>query len=96
MKSTTARTSRTSCLATTPGMWRSSGAQITGAQVILGSATPSLESWKNATGDAARYALCELTRRVGAARLPEVRVVDLGEAGTPVCGRAGADHGLAH
>lgn len=64
-------------------------AQLTGARVILGSATPSLESWHNATGPQARYALCEMTRRVGAAQLPEVRVVDLGQAGRRVHGAQG-------
>ncbi|MCY4400245.1 MAG: primosomal protein N' [Gemmatimonadetes bacterium] len=46
-----------------------------GAVCVLGSATPSLESWVNArTG---KYTLLELPDRVGGGVLPEVRVVDL-------------------
>lgn len=43
--------------------------------VLLGSATPSLESLQNA--HAGRYAHLRLTRRAGAARAPEVRVLDV-------------------
>ncbi len=50
-----------------------------GAVVVLGSATPSLESWVNArTG---KYHLLTLPDRVGAARLPHVRVIDRREPG---------------
>lgn len=43
--------------------------------VLLGSATPSLESWRNA--QAGRYRLLSLTRRANArAELPAVRLVD--------------------
>ena len=50
-------------------------ARQTGAVCVLGSATPSLESWTNArTG---KFHHLHLTKRVGGARLPEVRVVDL-------------------
>lgn len=49
--------------------------QLAGVPVVLGSATPSLESWGNAR--AGRYRLWELTERVGGAVLPEVRVVDM-------------------
>ncbi len=43
--------------------------------VVLGSATPALESWRNA--QAGRYRLLGLTRRANAgARLPSVRLVD--------------------
>lgn len=53
-------------------------AQLEGCPVVLGSATPSLESWANATGaGSGRYKLWELTERVGNARLPRVEVVDL-------------------
>jgi len=46
-----------------------------GVPVILGSATPSLESWRNA--QAGRYQLLNLSRRANArARLPAVRLVD--------------------
>jgi primosomal protein N' (replication factor Y) len=46
-----------------------------GAVVVLGSATPSLESWLNA--ETGKYRLLSLPDRVGAARLPAVEVVDL-------------------
>jgi primosomal protein N' (replication factor Y) len=45
-----------------------------GAVVVLGSATPSLESWKNA--EDGRYALIQLPERAGGASLPRVEVVD--------------------
>ncbi|MEQ1856758.1 MAG: primosomal protein N' [Longimicrobiales bacterium] len=50
-------------------------AQANGAVCVLGSATPSLESWHNAT--TGKFARLLLPDRVGGARLPEVRVVDL-------------------
>ncbi|HEX6534401.1 MAG TPA: primosomal protein N' [Gemmatimonadaceae bacterium] len=46
-----------------------------GAVVVLGSATPSLESWRNA--EAGKYTRLTLPERVGAGRLPAVEVVDL-------------------
>ena len=46
-----------------------------GAVVVLGSATPSLESWTNA--EAGKYTLLKLPDRVGGGRLPNVEVVDL-------------------
>ena len=50
-------------------------AQIEGASVILGSATPSLEAYYRAEkGD---YRLLELSNRAGTHALPEVHVVDL-------------------
>jgi len=51
-------------------------AKLAGCPVVLGSATPSLETWHNArTG---RYELLSLPERaVPGARLPEVRMVDL-------------------
>jgi primosomal protein N' (replication factor Y) len=52
---------------------------LAGCPVLLGSATPSLESWANATGRGAKYRLWELPARVGGATLPEVRIVDLRE-----------------
>lgn len=50
-------------------------ARAHGAVCVLGSATPSLESWHNARAGKFRRLL--LPERVGGARLPEVRVVDL-------------------
>lgn len=56
-------------------------AQLAGCPVLLGSATPSLESFAHATappgGGPARYALHRLPDRVPGARLPEVEIVDL-------------------
>lgn len=50
-------------------------ARVTGAVAVLGSATPSLESWANAKGG--KYRLMSLPERVGGGRLPDVAVVDL-------------------
>lgn len=50
-------------------------AQLSGAQVILGSATPSLETYYNAF-DRKVYAWHTLTERVPGAKLPRVEVVD--------------------
>ncbi|HJP86715.1 MAG TPA: primosomal protein N' [Gemmatimonadaceae bacterium] len=49
-----------------------------GAITVLGSATPSLESWSNA--EAGKYTLLTLPDRVGGGRLPSVEVVDLRRA----------------
>ena len=49
--------------------------RLEGALCVLGSATPSLESWWNA--DRGRYDLWELPERVTAQPLPEVELVDL-------------------
>jgi len=46
-----------------------------GAVVVLGSATPSLESWTNATSG--KYQLLSLPDRVGGGKLPRVEVIDL-------------------
>ncbi|MFV2051672.1 primosomal protein N' [Aliiroseovarius sp. YM-037] len=46
-----------------------------GAQVVLASATPSLESWANA--EAGKYQRLDLTSRFGAAELPEMRAIDM-------------------
>jgi primosomal protein N' (replication factor Y) (superfamily II helicase) len=50
-------------------------ARTEGAVVVLGSATPSLETWTNASSG--KYELLTLPDRAGGARLPEVAVVDL-------------------
>jgi len=55
-------------------------ARSAGAVCLLGSATPSLESWLNARSG--KYDLVELPDRVGGGVLPEVRVVDLRTAAT--------------
>ena len=52
-------------------------ARLEGAVALLGSATPSLETYHNAR--AGKYALLELTSRVANRPLAEVRIVDLRE-----------------
>ena len=63
-----------------------------GAVVVLGSATPSLESWANAT--AGKYTLLSLPDRVGGGRLPSVEVVDLRRARMADAGAAAHSLGL--
>jgi primosomal protein N' (replication factor Y) len=48
---------------------------LEGFPVVLGSATPALESWHNARQG--RYRLWKLSERVGGGRLPRVTVVDM-------------------
>ncbi len=50
-------------------------ASLTDAQVVLASATPSLESWANA--EAGKYRRLDLTARFGAAVMPEMRAIDM-------------------
>ena len=50
-------------------------AQANRAVCVLGSATPSLESWRNA--QRGKFRRLVLPERVGGARLPEIRVIDL-------------------
>lgn len=52
-------------------------AKMTGAKVVLGSATPSLESYYNAK--AGRFKLYELNNRAGLAGFPTAEIVDLRE-----------------
>jgi len=47
----------------------------TGAQVLLGSATPSIESYFNAVNN--KYALVELNERFGGINLPAIEIVDV-------------------
>ena len=56
-------------------------AKLEGAVVVLGSATPSLESWVNA--EAGKYALLSLPERTAGASLPTVDVVDLRRGAPP-------------
>lgn len=49
--------------------------RLQGAKVILGSATPSLESWQAC--DRGRYRCLEMPTRVGAGVLPRVRLVNM-------------------
>lgn len=50
-------------------------AAMGGAQVVLASATPSLETWANA--QAGKYARLDLPARFGPNALPEMRAIDL-------------------
>lgn len=50
--------------------------QIQDIPVLLGSATPALESWHNAA--LGRFRLWEMPERVGGGRMPRVEIVDLG------------------
>ncbi|MEO0945622.1 MAG: primosomal protein N', partial [Pseudomonadota bacterium] len=56
-------------------------ASICGAQVVLASATPSLESWANA--DAGKYQRLTLTSRFGDAVLPDMQAIDMRGADLP-------------
>ncbi|HLW50900.1 MAG TPA: primosomal protein N' [Sphingobacteriaceae bacterium] len=49
-----------------------------GAKVVLGSATPALESFYNARSG--KYGMVQLTRRFGESQFPQIDVVDLKEA----------------
>ncbi|MEM1165889.1 MAG: primosomal protein N' [Planctomycetota bacterium] len=44
--------------------------------VVLGSATPSLESWRHAIEPGGRHTLIELPARVAGGRMPPIRIVD--------------------
>jgi primosomal protein N' (replication factor Y) len=50
-------------------------AQLLGIPVVLGSATPSLETWHNA--ERGRYTRLTLSKRVGGRPMPDVAIVDL-------------------
>src|SRR6476469_9206803 len=64
-----------------------------GAVTVLGSATPSLESWANAASG--KYRLLTLPDRVGGGKLPDVQVIDLRKLPTDYTGMAqgGIDYG---
>lgn len=49
-----------------------------GIPIVLGSATPAIESYYNATQN--KYHLVELTERYGKIKMPEVLCVDIGDA----------------
>ena len=55
-------------------LWRG---QSVNAKVILGSATPSLESWHASDPAVGRYLRLHMPSRIGAAALPRVRMVDM-------------------
>jgi primosomal protein N' (replication factor Y) len=55
-------------------------AKLAGAVVVLGSATPSLETWQNTiaqNGGSAKYARIEIRDRVMSRPLPEVELIDM-------------------
>ena len=52
-------------------------AKLLGCTVVLGSATPSLESWQNA--ELGRYARVEMVERVQSRPLPKVEMIDMRE-----------------
>ena len=52
-------------------------AQISGIPIILGSATPSLESYYNAERE--KYHLYHLKQRIGKRQLPQITVIDMKE-----------------
>jgi len=54
--------------------------RLEGAVVVLGTATPSMESYRNATEG--KYELIELPERIDAGPLPEVEIVDMRETPT--------------
>ncbi len=54
--------------------------------VVLGSATPSLETWQRAATE--RYARLALAERIGGASWPTVRLVDMGRLPRPTIGLA--------
>ena len=68
--------------------------QLAGCPVVLGSATPSLESWSNAASG--RATLWTLPTRAGGARMPTVEVVDLAAERRARHAAAGGDDGRIH
>lgn len=59
-------------------------AQMEGIPVLLGSATPSLESWRNA--ERGRYVRIAMPNRVGGRSLPDVEILDLRNEKLPLGG----------
>ncbi len=64
-------------------------AKLSGATIVLGSATPSLESWANA--QRGKYTLLTIKERVGRRPLPEVALIDMRREFT----ETGQDHLLS-
>ncbi|MAQ84221.1 MAG: primosomal protein N' [Maritimibacter sp.] len=56
-------------------------ASIASAQVVLASATPSLESWVNA--ESGKYSRLELKSRFGASELPDMSAIDMRDEDLP-------------
>ncbi len=59
-------------------------AQMEKIPILLGSATPSLETWRNA--DRGRYRRLSMPSRVGDRPMPEVQLIDLRHEKTPLGG----------
>ncbi|MFO0950216.1 MAG: primosomal protein N' [Isosphaeraceae bacterium] len=59
-------------------------AQLEGGPVLLGSATPALETWRNA--EVGRYTRLTLNERVGGRPMPEVALIDLRHEKPPLAG----------
>jgi len=53
-------------------------AKMHNANIVLGSATPSIESYQNALQN--KYTLVELTKRFSGVQLPEIRIANMAEA----------------
>jgi primosomal protein N' (replication factor Y) (superfamily II helicase) len=68
-------------------------AKFENAVVVLGSATPSLESWTNAS--TGKYTLLSLPDRTGGGRLPRVDVVDLRHRSALAEGSTGPNTGYS-
>jgi primosomal protein N' (replication factor Y) len=80
MRSTTVPTSRKTGVLYNARDMAVLRASLNEAQVVLASATPSLETWANA--EAGKYARLDLTSRFGPAVLPEMAAIDM-RAGGP-------------
>jgi primosomal protein N' (replication factor Y) len=52
-------------------------AKLYGAKTLLGTATPSLETWHNAT--TGKYAMVKMPERFGGLKLPDIQTIDLRE-----------------
>ncbi|MEO8124292.1 MAG: primosomal protein N' [Burkholderiales bacterium] len=63
--------------------------RLEGAPVILGSATPSLESWQRA--EVGRYSRLSMPARIGGGALPQVRIVDMNQARRAGLGKGGSE-----
>ena len=59
-------------------------AQMEGIPILLGSATPSLETWRNA--ERGRYTRLAMPSRVGGRPMPEVEIIDLRHEKAPLGG----------
>lgn len=62
-------------------------ARIEGCPAVLGSATPSLESWANAAGQRSRWSLWRLPQRATGTAMPRVEIVDMVELARPGKGK---------